>query len=324
MEKRKAIAVHHTATSTGSWDGPRAEANLRLDESESYYRKAFAWQDPDGDPTNKGSYKFIHHEVSADGTIGAANVKACQTGIAVLNGARGGTTIPEADRKGVWNHLAAHIRDAGLEPAELKSHEPAVERRFFPAEMRVERQEDGPTKLCGYAAVFNSMSEYLGGFRERVKPWAFAEALKDSDVRCLFNHDPNIVLGRQKSGSLQLREDEKGLYMEVELPDTQAARDIAVLVERGDITQQSFSFTVAPDGETWEELDDGTALRTLTKISRLYDVSPVVFPAYPETDVALRSMRSWLDSQRSSDDDKPDIEILRMKIRIEEEMMKRD
>ena len=324
MEKRKAIAVHHTATSTGSWDGPKAEANLRLDESESYYRNAFAWQDPDGDPTNKGSYKFIHHEVSADGTIGAANVKACQTGIAVLNGARGGTTIPAADRKGVWNHLAAHIRDAGLEPAELKSLEPAVERRFFPAEMRVERQEDGPVKLRGYAAVFNSMSEDLGGFREIIKPGAFAEALKDSDVRCLFNHDPNIVLGRQRSGTLELREDEKGLYMEVDLPDTQAARDIAVLVERGDITQQSFGFTVAPDGETWEEQDNGTALRTLTKVSRLYDVSPVVFPAYPETDVALRSMRSWLDSQKSSDDDKPDIEILRMKIRIEEEMMKRD
>ena len=321
MENRKAIAVHHTATSTGSWNGPKAEANLRSDGDASYYRKAYAWQDPNGDPTNKGTYRFIHHEVSSDGTIGAANVKACQTGIAVLNGARGGTTIPKADRKGVWNHLAAHIRDAGLEPAELKSNDSGVERRYYPAEIRVERQDDGPAKLCGYAAVFNSLSENLGGFREKIQPGAFHDALQHSDARCLFNHDANIVLGRQKAGTLRLREDERGLYMEVDLPDTQAARDLAVLVDRGDITQQSFGFVVAPDGEVWEQQEDGTMIRTLTRVDHLYDVSPVVFPAYPETDVALRSMQQWLESQQSSDDDGLDPEILEMAVKIEEKLI---
>lgn len=118
---KAAIAVHHTSTSERDWDGPAAEANLRADESAAYYKKAYAWQDPDADETTKAAYKFIHHEVSADGKIGPANVRACQTGVAVLNGARGGTTIPDAERRGVWRHLAAHLEDADYEAPPLKA-----------------------------------------------------------------------------------------------------------------------------------------------------------------------------------------------------------
>jgi uncharacterized protein len=83
-------------------------------------RRAYAWVDPDGDPDAKASYKFIHHEVRAGSEVGAANVKACTSGIGVLNGARGGANIPSGDRKGIYNHLARHLRDAGEEPAPLK------------------------------------------------------------------------------------------------------------------------------------------------------------------------------------------------------------
>lgn len=114
-----AIKIHHTETSDAVWDGPAAKANLKNDGDESYYRSAFAWQDPEGDNTKKANYKFIHHEVSADGTVGAANLAACSTGIGVLNGGRGGTTIPAADKKGVHAHLAAHITDAGKEAPPL-------------------------------------------------------------------------------------------------------------------------------------------------------------------------------------------------------------
>jgi hypothetical protein len=83
-------------------------------------RRAYAWVDPDGDPDAKGSYKFIHHEVGRGGEVGAANVKACVSGIGVLNGARGGADVPAAHRKGIHNHLARHVRDAGEDPPPLK------------------------------------------------------------------------------------------------------------------------------------------------------------------------------------------------------------
>lgn len=83
-------------------------------------RKAYAWVDPDGDPGAKSSYKFIHHEVKAGGDVGPANVKACTSGIGVLNGGRGGADIPKSDRQGIYRHLARHLRDAGDEPPDLR------------------------------------------------------------------------------------------------------------------------------------------------------------------------------------------------------------
>jgi hypothetical protein len=113
------IGSHSTKTSESSWNGTRAESNLG-DAGPATLRRAHAWVDPGGDPRNKGSYKFIHHEVSADGKVGPANVRASISGIGVLNGGRGGADIPESDRKGIYNHLARHLRDAGHEPAKLK------------------------------------------------------------------------------------------------------------------------------------------------------------------------------------------------------------
>lgn len=114
-----AISSHKTGISKNPWDGPGNQTNAKTDQDPSYFAKIFAWRDPDGDPKKKTSYKFPHHEVSGDGTPGAANVRGCQAGIAVLNGARGGTTVPGTDKRGIWNHLASHIRDAELEPAKL-------------------------------------------------------------------------------------------------------------------------------------------------------------------------------------------------------------
>jgi len=118
--RKEALPPHETATDDSPWDGPAAEARLPLGDGMAY-EDAFAYIDDGADPDLKGSYRFIHHEVSADGNVGAANTRACVTGIAVLNGARGGTTIPDADIEGVYAHLASHLRDAGLEPPELRS-----------------------------------------------------------------------------------------------------------------------------------------------------------------------------------------------------------
>lgn len=113
------IRSHATDTSRKPWAGPRMEKKLG-DSPAKTLRKAYAWADPDGDPDAKASYKFIHHEVTADGQVAAANVKACTSGIGVLNGARGGSNVPAEDRKGIYNHLAKHLRDAGETPAPLK------------------------------------------------------------------------------------------------------------------------------------------------------------------------------------------------------------
>jgi capsid assembly protease len=115
------LRPHSTATDDGPWDGPGNKARLRNNGEENYYRSAFAWQDDSADATTKAAYKFIHHEVGADGNVGAANTNGCSQGIAVLNGGRTGTTIPDGDRQGVWDHLAKHIRDAGKDPPPLKS-----------------------------------------------------------------------------------------------------------------------------------------------------------------------------------------------------------
>jgi HK97 family phage prohead protease len=146
-----------------------------------------------------------------------------------------------------------------------------LERRFHPGEVRVERSE-GRTKIAGYAAVFNSLSENLGWFREQINPGFFAEAVGRDDVRGLFNHDPNYVLGRSTSGTLKLEEDSQGLRMEVDPPDTQWAKDLVATIDRRDVTGQSFSFTTMEDA--WGEDAAGNIIRTLIRIGRLGDVGP--------------------------------------------------
>jgi HK97 family phage prohead protease len=119
-EERKAIAYKKTATSEASWDGPKVKAEIPDDAKAATLRQFFAWEDPEADANTKAAYKFVHHEIS-NGSAGAANLTACSAGIAVLNGGRGGTTIPAADRQGVYDHLAAHLKDGGKEPPALRS-----------------------------------------------------------------------------------------------------------------------------------------------------------------------------------------------------------
>jgi hypothetical protein len=172
-----------------------------------------------------------------------------------------------------------------------------VERRNFAAEeLKIEQRDGKPARLVGHAAVFNQLSEDLGGFREQIAPGAFAEAIESDDVRALFNHDPNFVLGRNMAKTLKLAEDARGLAIEIDLPDTQSVRDLVVApIARGDVTQMSFGFSVRPNGQNWAQDDDGQTIRTLTRV-RLFDVSPVTFPAYPQTDIAAR----YLDEFRKS------------------------
>ena len=153
----------------------------------------------------------------------------------------------------------------------------------------IDKQEE--RKMTGHAAVFGDEAEIGGWFREQVEPGAFKTSIKKDDVRALFNHDPNYVLGRNTAGTLKMSEDETGLRVNIDPPDTQFARDLAVSIERGDISQMSFAFEVLEEewiGGEKKDLD----LRKIKKV-RLFDVSPVTFPAYDGTDIAIRSHEAW-------------------------------
>ncbi len=159
-------------------------------------------------------------------------------------------------------------------------------------------QSDGKRTIGGYAAVFNTLSVVLWGFREELAPGAFAGSLSN-DVRALWNHDPAQVLGRTTNGTLRLEEDNTGLAFEVELPDTQVARDAWTLIERGDVNQMSFGFRSLPDGDEWRIDADGQYIRRVTKLD-LAEVSPVTFPAYPDTSVGARAAE-WGDEVQIPD-----------------------
>jgi uncharacterized protein len=166
---------------------------------------------------------------------------------------------------------------------------PGEERRTYTVALRSDAKGGKPI-IRGIAAMFNSMSEDLGGFREQIAPGAFKSALGGSDVRALFNHDPNMILGRSTSGTLRLSETDQGLEFECDAPDTSYARDLMESMKRGDISQCSFGFTVDTGGDTWQKDAAGQWTRTINVVSRLYDVSPVTYPAYPETSCAMRSL----------------------------------
>lgn len=173
-----------------------------------------------------------------------------------------------------------------------------AERRGFVLDgLKIERRDGAPSKIVGHAAVFNSLSEDLGGFRETILPGAFTDAIGRDDVRALINHDSNLILGRNRSGTLVLSEDERGLLVEITPPDTSYARDLMVSMERGDINQMSFGFSVAPGGASWGETTDGVYVRTLSKCN-LFDVSPVTYPAYTQTEVALRSLSEFREAEK--------------------------
>lgn len=145
-------------------------------------------------------------------------------------------------------------------------------------EFRMENVEHEGRKIRGYAAVYGSDSEWMGGFYEQIEAGAFDDVL-DNDVRAYFNHDENLILGRVSSGTLRISTDKKGLYYEVDLPKTTYADDLIELMKRGDINQSSFAFLI--DRDRWEERD-GKTYRIIEKVSRLLDVSPVSQPAYPD------------------------------------------
>jgi len=208
---------------------------------------------------------------------------------------------------------------------EKENRKNEIERRNFPVEeLRSITDEAGLRHVTGYAAVFNSLSEDLGGFKEKIAPGAFAETVGADDIRALKNHNSDYVLGRNKSGTLILSEDQRGLKIDIIPPEAQWAKDLMVSIDRKDVDQMSFGFRTID--QMWEgEYPD--EIRTLMKV-QLFDVSPVTFPAYPDTEVGLRSLEEHrkVVEEENKEGNKADetlvgLSIRRRRIKIREREM---
>jgi len=192
-------------------------------------------------------------------------------------------------------------RSEEIDMIEQRKAMATAERITMTAEVRAVETHDGTMKIGGYAATFNSEASGLN-FREVIAPGAFTRALASTDpVFLLVNHDmEGIPLASTQSGTLKLRQDNTGLYMEATLDQTNPkAQELSSAIRRGDMDKMSFAFTVTPDGQTRED-----GLRTIQDIERLYEVSVVTLPAYDSTSVGMRKA------------DEPDLELAKRKLKL--------
>ena len=202
-------------------------------------------------------------------------------------------TLGESGMKEVISELKKKIDNKEEKFIDMKNKEV---RTFNVQDLELRMDGENPV-VVGYGAVFNSESNDLGGFREFIAPGAFEGRLED-DVRFLINHD-GLPLARTTNGTLRLSVDERGLKYEAKLnPNVSTSRDLIELLKDGTINQSSFAFIVEDD--SWE-VKDGTNYRTINKVSRLYDVSSVTYPAYDaaSSSVALRSMEQWQEKEEA-------------------------
>lgn len=156
------------------------------------------------------------------------------------------------------------------------------------------RAEDEKRTLSGYAAVFNQDADIGGWWIERIERGAFAATI-GGDIRALVDHDQGRVIGRTKSGTLRLSEDERGLKVEIDVPNTTDGNDLWELVERSDVSGMSFGFRVTK--QEWDESID-PPVRTIKEVD-LFEVSAVAFPAYDGTEIGKRSLSEWRDARQA-------------------------
>lgn len=175
------------------------------------------------------------------------------------------------------------------------------ERRFLPmGSAEIVKRNDEPEKMIvsGYAAIFDSVYD-LGWFRETVRKGAFDDA-DMSDIVALLNHDDNIVIGRTTAGTLRVEVDDTGLKYEIELPNSPNGVNVYEAIKRGDLTQSSWAFTVARQAWNEPKGEEITELREILGVSKIYDVSPVTYPANPDTTVAKRAQPKKNEKQTNN------------------------
>ena len=189
-----------------------------------------------------------------------------------------------------------------------------LEVRSFNAEIRSADIQNEQMIVEGYALKFNSLSQSFGNWREVIDPHAL-DNCDMSDVRCLVNHDTTLVLGRNTSGTLELNVDDVGLYFKCIFPNTSYAKDLFEVLKRGDVSQMSFGFFLAPNGDAFSKdpENSGMFIRTLKEIEKIYEVSIVTIPAYEETNVEI-AQRSIEKMQEEFEKEK---ELLILQLELE-------
>jgi len=160
----------------------------------------------------------------------------------------------------------------------------AIEKRAFMSE--IETRADGDEKKISGVVLYGTPSKELGGFTEIIMPGAFDDVLKD-DIRALFNHDPNLILGRTKSNTLKIQLTDRGLAFDILYPNTTYSNDLIESIQRGDIDATSFAFRTKE--VLWVDEPDGSVTRKIMKFEILQDISPVTYPAYPDMEISLRA-----------------------------------
>jgi HK97 family phage prohead protease len=229
-------------------------------------------------------------------------------------------TQEEAEKDNEDYYLEENQEKTKIKVWDKKYNNTIMEKRLFNIENRFETKEDGQEVVVGYGSIFNSRSENLGGFYEYISPTAISEeTIGKSDVRALINHDANLVLARSTTGTLDLSIDEKGLRYEFSIPETSYGKDLAINMKNGNINQSSFAFTVAED--EWSTDEDGNDVRTITSIDKLYDVSPVTYPAYSQADsdlvVAQRGLTIYKEKQKIKEEENDLVARSLAKLKIE-------
>jgi len=244
--------------------------------------------------------EFARDEMESEGKI-----------LDVIYGVKDGKSEIQAYRypKDTWteqqarSHCSAHD-GIDFEPANEERKAEMPERRSLMTGGMFLKEESGKRTLTGYAARFGVISEDLGGWKEVIRPGFFTDALRSGhDVYALFNHRDEYILGERNAGTLRLEQDDIGLRFEIDIPDAQWVRDMIIgPVERGELKGNSFGFETKPyrSGYKWERDTDHGDVRVLLEngASRLYDVSPVTYPAYHGNPLALRTLNQWRNIQK--------------------------
>ena len=280
-EKHARSLIEHGKVNHGPWSFDKADGAKLLGPKGTDVRSYALHHLGEDRAAEEGTAERFKHPMAKDGEVYTRALRS------IRDSAKKAGNDDVSETSGELYELAKGDKEEEGENSRPLSADREV--RCLMAGLELRAAPDGsksPGTIVGYAAVFGKFSEDLGYFREKIAPGAFTACLRQ-DVRALKNHDPSFLLGRSTSKTLRMVEDEFGLKVEIDLPDTQVGRDTAVEVGRGDMDGQSFSFTT--DIDQWDYSGD-VPIRTLIKVRTLYDVGPVTYPAYTDTSAAMRSL----------------------------------
>lgn len=265
----------------GAWSFSASDGNKLLgDDDWAEYGRWFLATDSEADSETKDHYKYPfgkNGQIYRRGVIAAKSRAAQQGATAVADAAD--SLLEAIDAK-----LGKDEDSASTEP----------ERRFMPISvLEIRDADDGAMLIEGYPIVYEVFAS-IWGFREVIRTGAAGQALKRSDEFVLWDHESAQPMARRSAGTLEVKEDEKGVFIRADVSKTRWGRDGYEAIKAGVTTQMSFAFDVAPDGQKWrvDEIEDVKIdTREITEFGQIYDYSPVSYPAYKQTIVNARSQR---------------------------------